>query len=124
MKKYLLLMFFLAFAVNLSAQDLPPIKASKTENTKAISKKNAEVDNQIKKALMKDEGLQKKTIGFLKGNPDTSSALKGLMMKNNDTSTSGLMKSILGNKDLASAAINYISSNPDLLQKAMKIVGL
>jgi len=117
-------MFFLAFAVNLSAQDLPPIKASKTENTKAISKKSAEVDNQIKKALMKDEGLQKKTIGFLKGNPDTSSALKGLMMKNNDTSTSGLMKSILGNKDLASAAIDYISSNPDLLQKAMKIVGL
>jgi hypothetical protein len=34
------------------------------------------------------------------------------------------MKSILGDKNLSTAAIEYISSNPELLSKAMKIIGM
>jgi hypothetical protein len=36
----------------------------------------------------------------------------------------GLMKSVLGDKSLSQAAVDYISKNPDLLQNAMSLVGM
>jgi hypothetical protein len=46
------------------------------------------------------------------------------MAKNSGDSSEGLMQSILGDKPLAMAAIQYISNNPKLLEKAMKLVGM
>jgi hypothetical protein len=72
---------------------------------------------------MKDEGLQKETINYLKSNPDTVESITN-MVKGNKGSNSGIMKSILGDKDLSASAIQYISENPALLKKAMKLVGM
>jgi hypothetical protein len=72
---------------------------------------------------MKDEGLQKETINYLKSNPETVESLAGMVTKNGG-STKGIMKSILGDKTLSTAAIDYISNNPELLDKAMKLIGM
>jgi len=123
MKNYIFLLCFAFFATTMSAQVLPSAKKLTKKTEQAISKEKTNMDDQISKALMKDEDLQKETIDFLKSNPDTKSSLMGLLTKNKGMK-GNLMKSILGNQDLASAAIGFIKSNPDLLKKAMQIVGL
>jgi hypothetical protein len=72
---------------------------------------------------MKDKGLQEKTIDHLKSNPDTKDAIMNMASKNTG-GLKGMIKSILGDKSLSQAAIDYISKNPALLQKAMKFVGM
>ena len=89
----------------------------------AVSKENPDMEGQITEALKKDEGLQKEAINYLKNNPETAVSLAG-MAKKSGGSNKGLMKSILGDKDLTAAAIEFISSNPELLSKAMKVIGM
>ena len=72
---------------------------------------------------MKDEGLQKETINYLKSNPETVESLTSMITKNGGANK-GIMKSILGDKTLSAAAIDYISNNPELLDKAMKLIGM
>jgi hypothetical protein len=127
MKKILFLAIAIAFSTisSLSAQSLPTVKSSDltkaaTESTTSLSSKQTE---QIKEALMKDKGLQEKTIDHLKSNPDTKDAIMNMASKNTG-GLKGMIKSILGDKSLSQAAIDYISKNPALLQKAMKFVGM
>ena len=126
MKKNLFLLIAIAISTTaVSAQSLPSVKSSDlkkaaTESTSSLSLKQTD---QIKEALMKDKGLQEKTIDHLKSNPDTKDALIGMAAKNTG-GLKGMMKSILGDKSLSQAAIDYVSKNPDLLQKAMKFVGM
>jgi hypothetical protein len=126
MKKSLFLLIAIAISTTaVSAQSLPSVKSSDlkkaaTESTSSLSLKQTD---QIKEALMKDKGLQEKTIDHLKTNPDTKDALIGMAAKNTG-GLKGMMKSILGDKSLSQAAIDYVSKNPDLLQKAMKFVGM
>jgi len=125
MKKFLFFTFILVFSVSVSAQTIPSLNSTdaKKAGLEAVSKDNSKMDGQIKNALMKDEGLQKETIKYLKSNPDTAKSMVG-MDKKSGGSSQGIMKSILGDKTLASAAIEYISSNPKLLNQAMKLVGM
>lgn len=125
MKKVLFFACTLAFSVSLSAQTLPDVNANDIKNAdiETISKENPNLEAQIQDALMKDDGLQKETIDYLKSNPETTKSLANILTKNSG-SNEGIMKSILGDKDLATAAIDYISSNPELLSKAMKIIGM
>jgi len=118
-------MFIMAFSASLTAQTIPSLDSSdlKKGGLEAVSMENPKMQDQIKTALMKDEGLQKETIKHLKSNPDTAKSLTN-MAKKNSGSTKGIMKSILGDKDLTTAAIEYISSNPELLSKAMKVIGM
>ena len=106
----------------MSAQKLPTSKKLSKETVEKTVKATDGVESQIKTALLKDEGLQKEAFNFLKSNPETSSAFAGLAAKK--LGSSSLIKSVLGDSDLANAAINYIASNPKLLEKAMKIVGM
>ena len=78
---------------------------------------------QIKDALMKDEGLQKETINYLKENPETTNALSKILADNKG-SLDGIIKSVLGDSDLTTAAVDWISKNPEMLNKVMKIVGM
>jgi hypothetical protein len=123
MKKYILLSLGLVFSASLSAQVLPKVSSNdlKKEATKMVSEENPDMESQIKSALMKDEGLQKDTINYLKSNPETTKSLIGLV-KDNEGSYEGIMKSILGDKELTSMAVDYISKNPKLLRKAMKLI--
>jgi len=125
MKKVLFLMFAMAFTTAVSAQTMPSMSTDdvKKVGTEALAEQNPEMDKQIKDALMKDEGLQKETINHLKENPETASALAGILTKNKG-SLDGIMKSVLGDSELTTAAIDFISNNPEMLSKAMKIVGM
>jgi len=125
MKKVLFLMFAMAFTTAVSAQTMPSMSTDdvKKVGAEALAEQNPEMDKQIKDALMKDEGLQKETINYLKENPETASALAGILTKNKG-SLDGIMKSVLGDSKLTTAAIDFISNNPEMLSKAMKIVGM
>ncbi len=72
---------------------------------------------------MKDEVLQTETTDYLKFNPETTKAMAG-KVKNGNGSNQGITKSFLGDKNLSTAAIDYISSNPKLLNKTMKFIGM
>ena len=122
MKKYFFLLFVVVFSFSLSAQDIPSAKNVTDVSEKTINE-NKKVDEQISKALLKDEGLQREAFNFLKSNPDTKSSFLSLL-SNNKGSGQDLIKSVLGNKDLATAAVDFMKGNPDLLEKALKIVGL
>jgi hypothetical protein len=125
MKKVLFFMFAMAFSTAVSAQTMPSISTDdvKKVGAEALAEQNPEMDKQIKDALMKDEGLQKETINYLKENPETASALAGILTKNKG-SLDGIMKSVLGDSQLTTAAIDWISNNPEMLSKAMKIIGM
>lgn len=125
MKKVLFLVFAVSFSVASFGQSLPSISTDDVTKagTEALAKENPELENQIKEALKKDEGLQKETIDYLKKNPETTSALTKILADNKD-SIDGVMKSILGDSQLTTAAIDYISKNPEMLNKVMKIVGM
>lgn len=118
-------MFAMAFSTAVSAQTMPSISTDdvKKVGAEALAEQNPEMDKQIKDALMKDEGLQKETINYLKENPETASALAGILTKNKG-SLDGIMKSVLGDSQLTTAAIDWISNNPEMLSKAMKIIGM
>ena len=125
MKKVLFVMFALAFTTAVSAQTMPSISTNdvKKVGVDALAEQSPEMDKQIKEALMKDEGLQKETIDYLKENPETASALTNILTENKG-SLDGIMKSVLGDSDLTTAAIDWISKNPEMLNKVMKIVGM
>jgi hypothetical protein len=122
MKKYVFLVFVLFSAYSVSAQKLPTTKKLSKETVMEKAKVSEDVKAQVKTALLKDKGLQKEAFNFLKSNPETSSAFAGLAAKK--LGSSSLIKSVLGDSDLANAAINYVASNPKLLEKAMKIIGM
>lgn len=126
MKKVLFFALAIAFTTAASAQTISATSVSKSASTE-LKKENPKMDKQIEEALMKDEGLQKDTIKYLSNNKETKDAVSKMVKKNkgsNKGSSKGIMKSILGDKTLSAAAIDYISSNPELLDKAMKIVGM
>ncbi len=125
MKLFLSFTLIIAFSMTLSAQTMPSVKASdlKKDGIEAVSKEKPNMEAQIKSALMKDEDLQKETIKYLKSNPETTKSLTSMVAKNKG-SNKGIMKSILGDKKLSTAAIDYISKNPKLLEKAMKVIGM
>ena len=125
MKKLLFMLFAMTFTTAVSAQTMPSISTDdvKKVGTEALASQSPETEKKIKDALMKDEGLQKETINYLKENPETAGALAGILTKNKG-SLDGIIKSVLGDSDLTTAAIDWISNNPEMLSKVMKIVGM
>jgi len=125
MKSILFLIFAISFSAASFGQTMPSISTDDITKagTEALAKENPELENQIKEALTKDEGLQKETIDYLKKNPETTNALTKILADNKD-SIDGVIKSILGDSQLTTAAIDYISNNPEMLNKVMKIVGM
>lgn len=125
MKRVLLLIFVMAFTTSISAQTMPSVSTDDVKNAgmEAAAKQNPELEQQIKDALSKDEGLQKETVNYLKENPDTASAIAKIIADNKD-SLDGIIKSVLGDSSLTTAAVDWIANNPEMLSKAMKIIGM
>ena len=126
MKRIVLLIVAVVFSASISAQTTPSVKTEDVKNAEtavAVEQNPEDTEKQITEALMKDEGLQKETIAYLKGNSDTSDALNEIVGENKDSS-SGIMEAVMGDSKLASAAIDWISNNPEMIQKAMKIIGM
>lgn len=118
-------MCFITFSASITAQSLPSVSTDdvKKAGVDAMADQNPEMEKQIKDALMKDEGLQKETINYLKENPETTNALSKILTDNKG-SLDGIIKSVLGDSELTTAAIDWISNNPEMLNKVMKIVGM
>lgn len=125
MKRLLLSVFVMAFTISMSAQTMPSVSTDdvKSAGMEAAAEQNPELESQIKDALSKDEGLQKETVNYLKENPDTASAISKIIADNKD-SLDGVIKSVLGDSSLTTAAVDWIANNPEMLSKAMKIVGM
>lgn len=123
MKKYLIFTFILAFSATLSAQTIPRLSTSDVKKGALTAVPQENMRDQILNALKKDAGLQKEALNYLKNNSETAASVAS-MAKNSGDSSQELMQSILGDKPLAMAAIQYISNNPKLLEKAMKLVGM
>lgn len=113
------------FTASISAQTVPSLKTEDVTNAgmAVAAEQNPDLEKQITEALMKDEGLQKETIGYLKENSVTSDAIAGIIGQNKD-SLSGIMEAVMGDSKLSAAAIDWIANNPEMLQKAMKIIGM
>ena len=125
MKRIVLLIVAVVFSASVSAQTMPSVNTDdvKDAGMAVAAEQSGDAEEQIKEALMKDEGLQEDAIEYLKDNEDTSDALTEIIQENED-SLSGIMEAVMGDSALSSAAIEYISNNPELLKKAMKIVGM
>lgn len=123
MKKYLIFTFILAFSATLSAQTITRLSTSDVKKGALTAVPQENMNDQILNALKKDAGLQKEALNYLKNNPETAASVAS-MAKNSGEPSQELMQSILGDKPLAMAAIQYISNNPKLLEKAMKLVGM
>jgi transcription termination factor NusB len=125
MKRLLLLVFVMAFTASISAQTMPSVSTDdvKKVGMEAAADQNPELENQIKDALSKDEGLQKETVNYLKENPETTNAISKIITDNKD-SLDGIIKSVLGDSALTTAAVDYIANNPEMLNKVMKMAGM
>ena len=109
MNKFLIFTLIFAITASLSAQQLTKVSVSdlKKDGMEAISKEKPNLELQIKSALMKDDDLQKDTINYLVSNTDTAKYLTSIVQKNKG-SNKGIMKSILGDKKLSKAVVDYI----------------
>lgn len=125
MKRIVLLIVAVVFSATISAQTIPSVKTEdvKSAGMAVANEQNPDMEKQIKEALMKDESLQEETIGYLQDNEDTSDAITEIIQDNED-SLSGIMEAVMGDSALSSAAIDWISNNPEMLKKAMKIAGM
>ncbi len=83
MKRIVLLIVAVVFTASISAQTVPSLKTEDVANAgmAVAAEQNPELEEQITEALMKDEGLQKETIGYLKENSDTSDALTEILVR-------------------------------------------
>lgn len=119
MKKLLFASLFICTATAVSAQ----VTTSSVSSTKKeVTKQTSDTDEKIKEALMNDEEVQAETISYLSKNEESTGALSKLFRQNKG-SKSGIMKSILGDQKLSTMAIDYVKSNPKLLEKAMSFIG-
>jgi len=125
MKRIVLLIVAVVFSASISAQTVPSVTAEdvKDAGMAVAAEQTPDLEKQIKEALMKDESLQEETVGYLRDNEDTSDAITEIIGENED-SLSGIMEAVMGDSTLSSAAIQWISNNPEMLKKAMKIVGM
>jgi len=145
MKRIVLLMVAVAFSASMAAQTEPAVQTEEVEQAtievtteevttegvtveevavEEVAVENSAVENeQIMEALTNDEVVQKETINYLQENPDTSSALSTIIEENKE-SVSDIMTSVLGDSQLTAAAVKWISNNPEMLSKVMKVAGM
>lgn len=124
MKRLLIATVILVCSTALAAQKVPDLKKVDVDNEKAemISKTSSDMEGQISEALMKDKDLQNETIDYLKGNEGTKEMMMG-MLKNNKGGTKELMKSVLGDEKLSSAAIGWIAGDSKMMKKVQSLMG-
>jgi len=125
MKRIVLVIIAVVFSASMAGQTMPSVSTDDVKNAgkAVVTDQSQDVDKQITEALMKDEGLQEDTVEYLQENEDTSDAITEIIEENED-SLSGIMEAVLGDSSLSAAAIDFIKNNPEMLQKAMKIIGM
>tara|TARA_B100000795_G_scaffold254091_1_gene224720 strand:- start:172 stop:540 length:369 start_codon:yes stop_codon:yes gene_type:complete len=122
MRKLLLILSIFAFT-NLSYGQAISIKeASKSVET--ITKTNSkEVQKQIQNGLTSNDELAAMGADYLKGNSDTQSDFYKLL-KDNKGSVNLAMKAVMNNPKLKSSVMDYITANPEIMTKALGMLGM
>jgi len=121
------LLFIIAFAITgvTSAQTLSASSSEKEDNTKAATmmEKNPKIEKQIKEQLVKNEELGTMAIKHLKSDPEVKSMMGKLDTKNKG-SVNGIMKSVMSDPKLASKVMDWVNTNPEVLDYAMNLIGM
>jgi len=121
------LLFIIAFAITgvTSAQTLSASSSEKEDNTKAATmmEKNPKIEKQIKEQLVKNEELGTMAIKHLKSDPEVKSMMGKLDTKNKG-SVNGIMKSVMSDPKLASKVLDWVNTNPEVLDYAMNLIGM
>ena len=122
MKKLLLVLTILAFTNITFAQTIALNDAAKATNsvTKAGSK---EVQKQIENGLVTNEDLAAMGADYLKSNPETRSTFATLYKENKGVIGS-TMKAVMNNPKLKNSVMDYINDNPDIMNKALSVLGM
>ncbi|MFT5249605.1 MAG: hypothetical protein ACI93P_001331 [bacterium] len=122
MKKLLLILSIVAFT-NLSYGQIVSIKDA-TKSIETITKTNSkEVQKQIQNGLTTNDELAAMGADYLKGNTDTSSAFSKIY-KDNKGSINQTMKAVMANTKLKSYVMDYINGNPEIMTKALGMLGM
>ncbi|MEM9052288.1 MAG: hypothetical protein AAGC47_09575 [Bacteroidota bacterium] len=122
MKGLLIGLFVVAFAVTGNAQTKSLSKMKKNAKSEVVTAE--ERQNQvITDAIMEEGEVQTKTLEHLLKNEDTKEAMTMLSKEAGD-SKKGLLDGLFKNEMLTTAALDYVKNNPELLEKAMKMVGM
>jgi hypothetical protein len=122
MKKLLLILSIVAFT-NLSYGQIVSIK-DVTKSVETIAKTNSkEVQKQIQNGLTTNDELAAMGADYLKGNSDTSSAFSKIY-KDNKGSINQTMKAVMANPKLKSSVMDYINGNPEIMTKALGMLGM
>jgi hypothetical protein len=122
MKKLLLILSIVAFT-NLSYGQVGSIKDA-TKSVETITKTNSkEVQKQIQNGLTSNDELATMGADYLKRNPDTKSEFTKLY-KDNKGSVNQAMKAVMNNPKLKSSVMDYINDNPEIMTKALGMLGM
>tara|TARA_R110000787_G_scaffold96415_2_gene199751 strand:+ start:35147 stop:35518 length:372 start_codon:yes stop_codon:yes gene_type:complete len=123
MKKLLLILSIVAFT-NLSYGQVNSLKDAAAKSTKSITKTDSkEVQKQIQNGLTSNDELAAMGADYLKSNPDTRSAFAKLY-KENKGSVNQAMKAVMNNPKLKSSVMDYINGNPEIMTKALGMLGM
>lgn len=120
MKRILLALLVVVCGTTLSAQSTNMTNSKKVDSKKVVTSKDAQLDNHISQALLKDETLQDATFKNLDSNKETNAALAQIYTQAEGNKVD-MMKQVLLNKKLSVVAIQYVKENPEMMEKAMKV---
>lgn len=125
MKKLLFILTVLAFANFSYGQTLTVSDAAKaTESVTSVTKANTkEVQKQIKNGLVTNDALSAMGADYLKSNPDTRSTFATLY-KENKGAIGQTMKAAMSNPKLSSSVMDWINGNPEVMNKALGLLGM
>ena len=129
MKKLLLILSIVAFT-NLSYAQVGSLKdatkttESVTKTAESATKANSkEVQKQIQNGLVTNEAVGAMGADYLKSNPDTKSAFLRLYKENNG-SIGKTMKAAMKDPEMKKSVMDYINDNPDVMNKALSMLGM
>ena len=123
MKRIVLLIAAVAFSASLAAQDVSSMETEEATDVavETVAEQTAVTNEQIVEAISKDEALQEETINHLKAHPDAMETMASLD-EDHAGSKQDIINAVLNNPDLTAAAVEFVKSNPELLNKVVKLV--
>ena len=123
MKRIVLVIAAVAFSTSLAAQDVSSVETEEVNEVavEAVEEQTAVTDDQIVEAVSKDEGLQDEAINHLKEHPDATETMATLDA-DYEGSRADIINAVMSDPQLKAAVVEYIKSNPELLNKVVKLV--
>ena len=129
MKKLLIILSIVAFTNVTYAQvgslkDASKATESVTKSAESVTKTNSkEVQKQIQDGLVNNDELATMGAKYLKSNPETRSTFATLYEQNKG-SINQAMKAVMNNPKLKSSVMDWINGNPDVMNKALGMLGM